>query len=48
MALKKRKTPINQLFPEREALRVRPISKNKRIKHESTNGNSRNRNIKRT
>lgn len=26
MALKKRKTPLTELFPEREALRLKPIS----------------------
>ena len=29
MSLKKRKTPITELFPEREALRVKQISKPK-------------------
>ncbi len=27
MALKKRKSKLSELFPEREALRVKPISK---------------------
>ena len=38
MSLKKRKTPIDQLWPEREALRVKPIKKT--IKQKQNENNS--------
>lgn len=36
MALKKRKSKLTELFPEREALRIKPISKSKNIKTNDT------------
>lgn len=36
MALKKRKTPLTELFPEREMLRVKPIAKPKNPKKNDT------------
>lgn len=37
MALKKRKSKLSELFPEREALRVKQISKPKQTKGNDTN-----------
>lgn len=36
MALKKRKSKLSELFPEREALRVKPIAKPNPIKPKQT------------
>lgn len=48
MALKKRKTPLTELFPEREALRVKPISNksltNNKNRYENNRSQSRKQN----
>ena len=36
MGLKKRKSKLSELFPEREAIRIKPISKPKQIKANDT------------
>lgn len=40
MALKKRKTPISELWPERESLRIKPISNKPLTNNFKTNENS--------
>ena len=41
--LKKRKTPIDQLWPEREALRVKPIKKTTKQKQNDTKFQNKNK-----
>ncbi len=46
MSLKKRKTPLTELWPEREALRVKPISNNNNFKINQKNENNSTQNRK--